>query len=319
MLNKAFHELLTHLSDLTYTQSKQVQEHITHQCEIDNLEKIIGTVESCPHCQSSELHKWGVRSGLQRYRCKSCHKSFNVLCKTSLARLRHKDVWLDYSQDLIKGDSLRDSAKHCHVDKNTTLRWRHRMLQIPSISKAKELHGIVEFDETYFLESQKGNHPLTRPPRLRGGVATQRGISSEQTAVLIVRDRNGNTTDSILEKSNQYTIADVMVPVLDHDALLCSDAKPSYKAFARNHHFTLETINVSKKEHTRGIYHVQNVNAYDSRLKEWMKHFHGVATVHLESYLGWMRLLDRERSISAKGLLAIIARRFENLQPLTST
>ena len=103
------------------------------------------------------------------------------------------------------------------------------------------------------------------------------------------------------------------------DVLLCSDKKPSYKAFANNNDLTLETINVSKKEHTRGIVHVQNVNAYDSRLKEWMKHFHGVATCHLESYLGWMRILDGMKNISVKGFLALIGKRLDYLQPLTPT
>lgn len=37
------------------------------------------------------------------------------------------------------------------------------------------------------------------------------------------------------------------------------------------------------------VYHVQNVNAYDSRLKEWMRRFHGVATHYLGNYLGWRR------------------------------
>ena len=70
-----------------------------------------------------------------------------------------------------------------------------------------------------------------------------------------------------------------MLPILNKYALLCGDAKPLYKAFAREAHFTLETINVSTKEHVHnGIYHVQNVNAYDSKLKEWLKHFHGVTT-----------------------------------------
>jgi len=169
------------------------------------------------------------------------------------------------------------------------------MLKVPIETKTEHLHGIVEFDETYFLESHKGERNLEREPRKRGGKAGKRSISSEQTAVLIVRDRNGNTTDAILAKSNKETIADVMLPVLDSDALLCSDAKPSYKAFAHKYYFTLKTINVSAKEHTKGICHVQNANAYDSRLKEWMKHFHGVATKYLNSYLGWKRLLEREK------------------------
>ena len=320
MQNKAFHELLTKLSELTYSQSKQLQNHLNNRCSIEGLEDIIGQVESCPYCNSNSFHKWGVRSNLQRYRCKSCQKTFNVLSTTSLARLRYKSVWMDYTQDLIRGDSIRASALHCHVDKSTTFRWRHRMLNIPCELKAKHLHGIVEFDETYFLESQKGNHHLERKSRKRGGKARQRGISREQTAVLIVRDRNGNMTDSILQISNKETLAEVMIPLIDKDTLLCSDKKTSYQAFAKKFGYVLKTINVSAKQYVLdGIYHVQNVNAYDSRLKEWMKHFHGVATKYLESYLGWMRLLDREKDITDRELLAIVARRLVIVQPLTRT
>jgi len=193
------------------------------------------------------------------------------------------------------------------------------MLQVPLKTKADHLTGIVEFDETYFLESFKGNRHLDRKPRKRGGTASKRGISSEQTAVLIVRDRSGNTTDAVLEKSNQDTIAEVIVSAVDKDALLCSDKKPVYKAFAKAYHYTLETINLSKKEHTNGIVHVQNVNAYDSRLKSWMKRFHGVSTKYLESYLGWMRLLDREKNITAEQLLAVIGQRSMICQPLVRT
>ena len=42
-----------------------------------------------------------------------------------------------------------------------------------------------------------------------------------------------------------------------------------------------------------GVYHVQNVNAYDSRLKDWIRRFRGVATRYLDSYLGWFRAIDR--------------------------
>ena len=42
-----------------------------------------------------------------------------------------------------------------------------------------------------------------------------------------------------------------------------------------------------------GPWHVQNVNAYASRLRSWMRRFKGVATKYLASYLGWFRMLDR--------------------------
>ena len=84
----------------------------------------------------------------------------------------------------------------------------------------------------------------------------------------------GNTVDSVLETSNKDTLADVLIPLIDKDTLLCSDKKTSYTAFAKKFGYTLETINVSAKEHIRnGIYHVQNVNAYDSRLKAPQEYF----------------------------------------------
>lgn len=315
-----FQKLLKELENLTYTQSKQAEDVLHKKCSLENLEDVTGHAESCPHCQSHSFYKWGVRANIQRYRCNSCHKTFNALTSTPLARLRHKEVWVDFAKDIIKGNSVRDAAKHCKVANSTTFRWRHRMLSIPTALKSEHLHGIVEFDETYFLESQKGNHHLERKPRVRGGKASQRGISNEQTAVLIVRDRNGNTTDAILKTSNKDTLAEILIPVIDKDTLLCSDKKTSYKAFAKKYHYTLETINSSAKEYIReGIYHVQNVNAYDSRLKMWMKHFHGVATKYLESYLGWMRLLDREKEITARQLLAVFAGRGLSYQPLMRT
>lgn len=42
-----------------------------------------------------------------------------------------------------------------------------------------------------------------------------------------------------------------------------------------------------------GIFHVQNVNAYDTRLKGGIRRFNGVATRYLDSYLGWFRAIDR--------------------------
>lgn len=36
-------------------------------------------------------------------------------------------------------------------------------------------------------------------------------------------------------------------------------------------------------------FHINNINAYHSRFKGWMRRFHGVATKNLPNYLGWRR------------------------------
>ncbi len=320
MRNDTFSRLLQQLKELTPLQKERVENSLHHTDAINTLSDAIKAPTSCPHCNSSHYQKWGTRSDLQRYQCSSCKKTFNALTGTPLARLRHKEKWMDFANDLIDSKSIRESAKHCGVKKDTTFRWRHRMLNNPKSLGSKHLHGIVEFDETYFLESHKGDQHLKRKPRKRGGKAAQRGISSEQTAVLVARDRNGNTMDAILFESNQTTLAEVMLPVVDEDALLCSDTKRSYIAFAKTNHLTLKTVNSSAKEYVKEkIYHIQNVNAYDSRLKMWIKRFNGVATKYLESYLAWMRLLDRDKNLSAARLLGIVSNRQMICLPLMGT
>lgn len=49
-----------------------------------------------------------------------------------------------------------------------------------------------------------------------------------------------------------------------------------------------------------GPWHVQNVNAYHSRLKDWLRRFRGVATHYLGGYLGWFRAIDRSPTSGSK-------------------
>ena len=68
-------------------------------------------------------------------------------------------------------------AKQVGVHRNTTFRWRHRFLHWVKYDRPRQLTGIVEADETFLLESQKGSRKLDREPRKRGGKAPLRGIS----------------------------------------------------------------------------------------------------------------------------------------------
>ena len=38
--------------------------------------------------------------------------------------------------------------------------------------------------------------------------------------------------------------------------------------------------------------HINNVNAYHGRLKQWLTRFNGVPTKNLPNYLGWRRVLE---------------------------
>ena len=102
------------------------------------------------------------------------------------------------------------------------------------------------------------------------------------------------TLDAVLPKADTQSINKVLGPAIDPDAILCSDANPIYRAFTRQAHIEHRPINLSAGVRVLdNVFHIQNVNAYDSRLKGWMGRFRGVATKYLPNYLGWRRCLER--------------------------
>ena len=296
--------------------------------KIEHIQAVSTLVESrvlstplCPKCGHDHIARWGLASGLQRYRCASCRATFNALTGTPLARLRHKEKWLEYAQQLAEGQSVRNSAKVCGVHRNTTFLWRHRFLALPNAQKATSLVGIAEADETYFLESFKGRkHGMTRKPHKRGSKALKRGLSAEQIPVLICRDRTGSTSDFVLEKADKEHIGAALKPLLASDAILCTDSGKALGAAVREIGITHRPINLAAGIRVVGkVYHVQNVNAYDSRLKEWMCRFHGIATHYLANYLGWRRLIDRAHGSLSPRAVMFAALGMNGVQQLTVT
>ena len=290
-----FHRWLMQAAEMTPSQRQQAIERLRQEPEpVDVVRSRLDRGPTCPYCLHIPCGHWGNAHGLARYRCQACHKTFNALTGTPLARLRLRDSWLVYAQALIDGTTVREAARRCGVHKNTAFRWRHRFLVLPARAKPGHLHGIVEADETYVLASDKGTRHLPRPPRKRGGVAAKRGLSEEQIPVRVARDRSANTTDAVLPKADAQAVRSVREPIVDPDAVLCSDGNAIYRRFAKQAHLAHKPVNLSAGIRVvDSAFHIQNGNAYDSRLKVWMARFHGVATKYLSNYLGWRRCLER--------------------------
>gem|GEM_PF-6773829 len=89
------------------------------------------------------------------------------------------------------------AAKRVGVHPNTPFRWRHCFLDRVKDELPERLVGIVEADEMFLLESQKGARKLDRKPRKRGGRAALRGISHHLDCILVARDRSGRTIDAV--------------------------------------------------------------------------------------------------------------------------
>ena len=163
----------------------------------DDVDACIALIERaaagkcCPRCGGARSHRCGHASGLQRWRCLACGRSYNALTGTKLARLRKKACWLPYLRCLLESRTVRASAEAVQVHRTTSFRWRHRMVSGFMRERPAPLAGVVEADETYLLESQKGSRTLTRPARRRGGVASHRSIGRDHDCLLVACARGG--------------------------------------------------------------------------------------------------------------------------------
>lgn len=311
MRQRELKKLKAMVAKLTFAQREELRDELAAE---DGAAVSVGIIESqrkrttCPHCRSERVVGNGSASGLKRYKCRGCSRTFNALTGTPLAHLRQKSKWIAQAEALRDGMTITQVAKRLTVARSTAFRWRHRFMAVPKTIQAQSLTGIAEADETFFLHSRKGERHLDRQPRRRGGKAAKRGLSKEQVPVLVARDRSGATANIILAADGKANLVAALKPLLPSDAILCTDGSSVLAAAVKEIGVTHRPVNVSAgRRVVAGVFHIQNVNAYDSRLKNWIRRFHGVATRYLDSYLGWFRTLDRSANTGLRpaSLLAL--------------
>ena len=110
---------------------------------------------------------------------------------------------------------------------------------------------------------------------------------------MVVQDRAGHLADFQLERLDAKTVQRALKPLIAPDAVLCSDGAGVYASFSRREGITHQVVHNRQGERVVGAYHIQHVNGYHKRLKEWMSRVHGGATHYLRNYLGWRRMLER--------------------------
>ena len=249
----------------------------------------------CPHCGSRIVVRYGSYHGRQRYLCRACEKTFTDLSATALHCIHDKEKFINAARLMLAGYTLSQTAQEVGINIATAFNWRHKVLDSLKNIEDDILSGIVEADDTFFLHSRKGSRNIDRKPRKRGGKSKKRGISSDQVCVVVARDRNEHTLSEVATfgRPSADDIDMLLGSRLSRESILLTDKHPSFRCFAKNKGLSYRSLDLSKGRRViKGIYHIQNVNSYHSRLKGWIGRFKGVATKYLSNYLHWFEFID---------------------------
>ena len=313
METKSFARILARLHSLTEHQRKRLQRALDEEESPADAVSLVNrraqALHACPYCAAGHLQLWGHAGGIQRYKCCTCHRCFNALTGTPLARLKRRDAWLAFALAMANGSSVRAAASEAGIAPSTSFRWRHRMLSEPAQEESSELRSIVEAAQTGFPESFKGQRTLARQARHRGARPGKRGRPVVRVPVLVAEDREGHHFDAVLSPATQSTTACLLAQILAPESLLCSDEPDVLGAIASEDESEIACAVLAPAVSPKAIQaeilcaatpsrqrvlHTRHVRAYSAELQDWMLRFRGVASRYLQNYLGWRRLLARQ-------------------------
>lgn len=242
---------------------------------------------ACPHCDARHVQKWGSFHGRQRYRCCVCRRTFSTFTGTALHYLKRPDRWRRFLWCVDGRLSTRSSAAVLGVNKDTALRWRHRLLDQWRSEPRPKLKGRVAVGDFCVPHSAKGSRSvaLTRPARRRG---EPWGFPSTQTGPVTVLVARESSTAMILEtvgvrrlRSGDYDHH--LVPRLGDVTEIVGSRGPlcPLAAFARR-------VRASYCAERRSFFPTE-VAQVRRDLRLWLRPFRGVASRRLDNYMEWFR------------------------------
>lgn len=248
----------------------------------DNNTKIWAQVpiaDSCPHCNSTNFIRNGISTGVQRYKCKSCHKTFKDSTGTPLHWLHKKEKIDKYLTTLRKGLSVRKAAKYTGVSKNTAFAWRHKLLSSLAMRPtAKEDVAIA------------GMAIIRTPYSAKGRQKEPEKHTYQSKSMLIITDRSLSITKVQHFKSTK-----------DASRVINNFINKGYSATLPD---KLLTKAIKQQDKISKIKVLSKRNRYKHKatsiiceLEEWMEKFRGVASKYLQHYWSWYTSINTTKTL----------------------
>lgn len=256
MRNKLKEMSLSEVLDLLNTYSSDTGEDtkfiksklITNDLQNRLLNNEINT--KCPYCNSEKIVKKGLQNNIHRFKCKDCNKYFTLFTNTILEKTKyHWDVWIAILQmtlNYISIDNmvniLRKDYKLTNIDRRTVMYWRHKLIHALANITMPKLSGIIEVDETFMRESQKGEQELysfikgeVRNPRYGRKPSSYGIMGPEWATITTMVNHEGYCVCKVtgLGKLSKEVFTDMFDSYIDNPSYICSDSNRIYRDYCK--------------------------------------------------------------------------------------
>ena len=274
-------------------------------------------ISKCRKCDSEKVIKFGVdKNGKQRYRCKCCGATFTETSYSVVSRTRHSDdIWEKYIHLLLVGASLEECAFQCGISVRTAFIWRHKILNaLQRDQDNRVMAGIIEADEMYLPVSYKGNHKkskrfvMPREAYRRG--TDNRSNNVPKACVMCAVERNGQSYGEVLgagQSTTKMVIYAFEKRIVSDSIMLSDGGKALSNYFAKKGNIELITLKSSMSgshkggdPEIRGIYHIQTVNNFHTRLQRFLRCYNGVSTKYLNHYVNLFVWIENHKTMEAR-------------------
>jgi transposase-like protein len=247
----------------------------------------------CPYCGSDKIIKHSKYKNRQRYKCKTCSRTFSSTTGTLIHHLKKPDKFGQYASIIEKEGllTIAKMAKRLDISIPTSFDWRHKILLSLPEEKFK-FSGETQMDDLWFLYSQKGRNGL-KYARKRGG-SSRKGDNGFQVKIMAASDKHH--VEMKLAKIGRISKNDIICAVGDKfkkDTKLVTDAHHSFSSFAKV--AGLEHVNFTSKKHKAVTgENVQYINNMAERLKTLINRgMRGVSTKYLQAYVSYFAYKEK--------------------------
>lgn len=261
-------------------------------------------VTTCKHCKSSNIKKNGfTKNGIQRYFCKDCHKTFNILTNTIFDN--HKisiSEWIEFLLYLFGYESIQEISKSNKNSTNTTKFWIKKLfLVLQNYQNEIMLNDKIWLDETYFKVIKKDI-------KVREDNKEFRGLSNNQICIGVATD--GFKVYAKVEgfgKTNETRTLDTFEKHIRKNSHLIHDKEKSHNILIENLSLTHTAYDGNVLKTLEDKFNpLDPINKVINSLQKFLKSHPGFKREELQGYLDLFVFMKNEKGAPLEKVKRIV-------------